>query len=67
MHADTRVDPFAPARLGPITLRNRIVKAAMFEGRSPKNVVTDRLIEFHREVARGGVGMTTLAYCAVSR
>ena len=67
VHADTRIDPFAPARLGPITLRNRIVKAATFEGRSPKNVVTDRLIEFHREVARGGVGMTTLAYCAVSR
>ena len=62
-----RIDPFAPARLGPITLRNRFIKAATFEGRSPKNVVTDRLIDFHREVAAGGVGMTTVAYCAVSR
>ena len=61
------IDPFAPARLGPITLRNRFIKAATFEGRSPKNVVTDRLIDFHREVAAGGVGMTTVAYCAVSR
>ena len=26
------IDPFAPARLGPVTLRNRIVKAATFEG-----------------------------------
>src|SRR5215204_1067427 len=31
-----------------------------------KHVVSDRLIEFHRRVAAGGVGMTTVAYCAVS-
>jgi 2,4-dienoyl-CoA reductase-like NADH-dependent reductase (Old Yellow Enzyme family) len=29
-------------------------------------VVSDRLIEFHRRVAAGGVGLTTIAYCAVS-
>lgn len=57
---------FAPAALGPVTLRNRIVKAATFEGRSPRRVVTDALVEFHREVAAGGVGMSTVAYCAVS-
>lgn len=59
-------DVFAPARLGPVRLRNRIIKAATFEGATPDAVVTDRLIEFHRRVARGGVGMTTVAYCAVS-
>ena len=59
-------DPFAPAPLGPITLRNRIVKAATFEGMTRKGHVTDALIEYHRAVAAGGVGMTTLAYCAVS-
>ncbi|WP_063017672.1 NADH:flavin oxidoreductase [Nocardia niwae] len=59
-------DVFAPARLGPITLRNRVIKAATFEGRTPDAVVTDELIEFHREVAAGGVGMTTVAYCAVA-
>jgi 2,4-dienoyl-CoA reductase-like NADH-dependent reductase (Old Yellow Enzyme family) len=31
-----------------------------------KNLMTDRLIDFHRAFAAGGVGMTTLAYCAVS-
>ena len=60
------VDPFAPARLGPVTLRNRTIKAATFEGATPDHVVSDRLVEFHRAVARGGVGMTTVAYCAVS-
>jgi 2,4-dienoyl-CoA reductase-like NADH-dependent reductase (Old Yellow Enzyme family) len=61
------IDPFAPARLGPIDLRNRFIKAATFEGRTPKRVVTPELIEFHRRFAAGGVGMTTVAYCAVTR
>jgi 2,4-dienoyl-CoA reductase-like NADH-dependent reductase (Old Yellow Enzyme family) len=61
------VDPFASAKLGPIKLRNRVIKAATFEGVTPKRVVTDRLIAFHRRVASGGVGMSTVAYCAVSR
>ncbi|HWC38484.1 MAG TPA: NADH:flavin oxidoreductase, partial [Acidimicrobiales bacterium] len=62
----TAEDPFAPARLGPIVLRNRFVKAATFEGMTPKNVPTPRLIDYHRAVAAGGVGMTTVAFCAVS-
>jgi 2,4-dienoyl-CoA reductase-like NADH-dependent reductase (Old Yellow Enzyme family) len=49
-----------------VTLRNRIVKAATFEGRTREHVVSDELVEFHRQVAAGGVGMTTVAYCAVS-
>ncbi len=57
---------FEPARLGPITLRNRVIKAATFEGRSPDGVVTDELIEFHAEVAAGGAAMTTVAYLSVA-
>jgi 2,4-dienoyl-CoA reductase-like NADH-dependent reductase (Old Yellow Enzyme family) len=60
-------DPFGPARLGPIELRNRIFKAATFEGMSPANVVSPELVEFHRRMAGGGVAMTTLSYIAVSR
>lgn len=60
-------DPFSPAMLGPLRLRNRIIKAATSEGRSPRGEVTEDLIDFHRRVARGGVGMTTVAYCCVSR
>ncbi|MDH6284780.1 2,4-dienoyl-CoA reductase-like NADH-dependent reductase (Old Yellow Enzyme family) [Prescottella agglutinans] len=55
-----------PTRLGPLTLRNRIIKAATFEGVMPHGRVTDELIDFHAEVARGGAAMTTVAYCAVS-
>ena len=59
-------DVFGPARLGPVELRNRVIKAATFEGVTPHGLVTDELIEFHLRPARGGVGMTTVAYCAVS-
>ena len=59
-------DVFAPARLGPVTLRNRTVKAATFEGRTPAGEVTDELVDYHLAVARGGVGLTTVAYLAVA-
>ncbi|MEV0974329.1 NADH:flavin oxidoreductase [Microtetraspora glauca] len=59
-------DVLAPAKLGPVTLRNRIIKAATYEGLSRKSLVTDELIEFHVRHAAGGVGMTTVAYCAVA-
>jgi 2,4-dienoyl-CoA reductase-like NADH-dependent reductase (Old Yellow Enzyme family) len=57
---------FTPMTLGPLTLKNRFIKAATFEGRMPRGEVTDDLIDFHTEVADGGVAMTTVAYCAVS-
>lgn len=59
-------DLFSPADLGPVKLRNRFVKAATFEGMSPRGEVSDALIDFHRAYAAGGVGLTTIAYCAVS-
>jgi 2,4-dienoyl-CoA reductase-like NADH-dependent reductase (Old Yellow Enzyme family) len=63
---ETAHQVFTPARLGPIELRNRVIKAATFEGMSPDGLVSDRLIEYHRSPAAGGVGMTTVAYCSVS-
>lgn len=59
-------DVFNPAKLGPLTLRNRVIKAATFEARTPDALVTDDLIEYHRLPAAGGAAMTTVAYCAVS-
>lgn len=64
--AGAQLDPFGPARLGPIELRNRFIKAATFEGMAVDNLVGDRLVDFHRTMAAGGVGLTTLAYLAVS-
>lgn len=63
---NTPPNVFTPAQLGPVTLRNRIIKSATFEASSPNSLVTDDLIEFHRLPAAGGVGMTTVAYLAVT-
>ncbi|WP_063049982.1 NADH:flavin oxidoreductase [Nocardia arthritidis] len=61
-----RPDPLAPVSLGPVRLRNRIIKSATFEGVTTDALVTDALIDFHVAVGEGGVGMTTVAYLAVS-
>ncbi len=55
-----------PIRLADLQLRNRVIKTATFEGMSPGGVPSAQLIEHHAALARGGVGMTTLAYCAVA-
>ena len=60
-------DAFSPFALGPVTLPNRVIKAATYEGLSRRGLVTTELIDFHRAVASGGAGMTTVAYCAVSK
>ncbi|MCU0461231.1 MAG: NADH:flavin oxidoreductase [Bacteroidales bacterium] len=58
---------FSPFRLGPVTLRNRTIRAAAFEGMCPGNLPSDNLFNYHREVAAGGIGMTTIAYAAVEK
>lgn len=62
----TRDRIFTPGPLGPITLRNRVIKAATFEGMTRGALVSDALVEFHRRMAAGGVGLTTLAYVSVA-
>jgi 2,4-dienoyl-CoA reductase-like NADH-dependent reductase (Old Yellow Enzyme family) len=57
---------FSTFALDGLTLRNRTVRSGCFEGMSQGGEVTERLIEHHRRVAAGGVGMTTLSYCSVS-
>jgi 2,4-dienoyl-CoA reductase-like NADH-dependent reductase (Old Yellow Enzyme family) len=57
---------FTPIRIGPVTLRNRFIRAGANEGMTPAGVPTRGLVENHRAMARGGVGMTTMAYGAVS-
>ena len=58
---------FTPYTLGPITLRNRTIRSAAFENMCRSNRPTQQLIDYHVSVARGGIGMTTVAYCAVDR
>lgn len=58
---------FTPYQLGPITLRNRTIRSAAFENMCYGNKPSDDLFNYHTAVARGGIGMTTIAYCSVNK
>ena len=58
---------FTPYKLGPIELRNRTIRSAAFENMAYGNRPSQDLYDYHTAVARGGVGMTTVAYCAVNK
>ncbi|MEO8602955.1 MAG: NADH:flavin oxidoreductase [bacterium] len=66
MDVNARATLFGAARLGGLTLRNRVIKTATYEGMTPHGAPSPALVEHHRALAAGGVGMTTVAYCAVS-
>jgi 2,4-dienoyl-CoA reductase-like NADH-dependent reductase (Old Yellow Enzyme family) len=57
---------FSPSQLAGLPLRNRVIKTATYEGMCPGGMPSPALTQHHRDLAAGGVGMTTVAYCAVS-
>ena len=57
---------FTPCKLGPIELTNRTIRSAAFEGMCPGGHPAPALIEHHRAMAAGRVGLTTVAYAAVT-
>ena len=58
---------FTPFQLGPLTLRNRTIRSAAFESMGKDFGPTEQLKAYHTSVARGGVGMTTVAYASINR
>ena len=58
---------FTPYQLGPIELRNRTIRSAAFENMCRDNSPSKELLAYHTAVAKGGIGMTTVAYAAVNR
>ena len=57
---------FEEAHIGPLTLRNRTIRSAAFESMCPGHQPSQQLYDYHTSVARGGIGMTTVAYAAVT-
>ena len=58
---------FTPISIGPLTLRNRFIKAATNEGMCKGGVISKGLAAFHERIAKGGAAMSTVAYCATSK
>lgn len=60
------VSPFEPVTIGPLTLRNRFIKSGANEAMCLDGKPTRALVKHHRDLAAGGVGMTTVAYISVA-
>jgi 2,4-dienoyl-CoA reductase-like NADH-dependent reductase (Old Yellow Enzyme family) len=57
---------FTPAAIGGLRLRNRFIRSAAFEGMCQGGEPSTALVDYHRDLAAGGVAMTTVAYAAVT-
>ncbi|TWJ19855.1 oxidoreductase [Geobacter argillaceus] len=59
-------DPlFQPITINGMEVKNRIFMPAMHLNMAANYVVTDRLVDFYAERARGGAGMITVGYATV--
>lgn len=58
---------FTPCQIGPVRLRNRTIRSAAFENMCHDNRPSQALYDYHLSVAKGGIGMTTVAYASVNR
>ena len=57
---------FEPSDLGGIKLKNRIIKAPQHMGlANPDGSVTERMLQYYKDVALGGVGMVLVEYAWV--
>ena len=56
---------FSPVTINGMTLRNRIVMTAMHLGYTPTGEANDRLVEFYRRRAEGGVGFIIVGGCII--
>ena len=54
-----------PIEIGGITIRNRIVMPAMHLNYTPECEVTDQLVSFYEERARGGAGLIVIGGCRI--
>lgn len=60
------VDMFSEGRIGALTLKNRLVRSAVWEGLGDEQgFVTEKLIRYHERLAQGGVGLIILGYTAI--
>ena len=58
---------FTSYKLGPVILRNRTIRSAAFEAMCKDYKPTQALFDYHVSVAKGGIGMTTIAYSSVCK
>jgi 2,4-dienoyl-CoA reductase-like NADH-dependent reductase (Old Yellow Enzyme family) len=58
---------FEKAKVGGIEMKNRMVRSATFEGTAKEGKVSDRILDMHRDLAIGEVGLIITGYFCVSK
>ncbi len=59
---------FSPAKIGNLTIKNRVVKAPQSTGMSNMDgTVSERLLRHYEEIAKGGTGLTIVEYAFVDK
>lgn len=59
-------DPlFEPIKINNLEIKNRFYMPAMHLGMASEFEVTDQIVNFYAERARGGVGMISVGYCTI--
>ncbi len=56
----------SPIRIGALELPNRVLMPAMQLNMSPKSKVTDQMVDFFVERAKGGVGLIIIGACTIN-
>jgi len=58
---------FTPLKIGNVTLKNRIMRSATWEGMCVEGVPTEKLIKLYEELAENNVGLIITGYTYVSK
>lgn len=56
---------FSPIKINTMEVKNRLVMTAMHLGYTPEGFVTDQLVDFYRERAKGGMGLIFVGGCPI--
>lgn len=56
---------FSPIQVNQLELKNRIIMPAMHMNMTPEGLVTDQLVNFYAERARGGVALIMIGGCPI--
>lgn len=62
-----RARVFNRGKIGPLQLKNRVIRAGAMEGMCPNNLPDDDLFTFHQNIAASGIGMTTVGCASVTQ
>jgi len=56
-----------PLNIGPIKIKNRLVRSATYDGMANKGMVTEKQLKLYKYLAEGGIGLIITGYAYVQK